>query len=37
MNLIKTFVHSPVKVTVGVILLVMFGVLALFSMPVSLV
>jgi len=36
MNLIKTFVHSPVKVTVGVILLVMFGVLALFSMPMQL-
>ena len=36
MNLIKTFVHSPVKVTVGVILLVMFGILALFSMPMQL-
>src|SRR5437868_9256319 len=36
MNLIKTFVHSPVKVTVAVILLVMFGVLALFSMPMQL-
>ncbi|MCE9525316.1 MAG: efflux RND transporter permease subunit [Planctomycetales bacterium] len=36
MNLIKTFVHSPVKVTVAVILLVMFGILALFSMPMQL-
>ncbi|MGI8980662.1 MAG: efflux RND transporter permease subunit [Pirellulaceae bacterium] len=36
MNLIKTFVHNPVKVTVGVILLVMFGILALFTMPMQL-
>jgi hydrophobic/amphiphilic exporter-1 (mainly G- bacteria), HAE1 family len=36
MNLIKTFVHNPVKVTVGVILLVLFGILSLFSMPMQL-
>ncbi len=36
MNLIKTFVHNPVKVTVAVILLVMFGILSLFSMPMQL-
>ena len=36
MNLIKTFVHNPVKVTVGVILLLMFGILAMLSMPMQL-
>ncbi|MFN0019158.1 MAG: efflux RND transporter permease subunit [Pirellulaceae bacterium] len=36
MNLIKTFVHNPVKVTVGVILLVLFGILSLFAMPMQL-
>src|SRR5678815_2944498 len=36
MNLIKTFVHNPVKVTVGVILLVLFGILSLFTMPMQL-
>ncbi|MBC7851974.1 MAG: efflux RND transporter permease subunit, partial [Pirellulaceae bacterium] len=37
MNLIKTFVHNPVKVAVGVILLVMFGLLSMFSMPMQLI
>jgi HAE1 family hydrophobic/amphiphilic exporter-1 len=36
MNLIQTFVHNPVKVTVGVILVVLFGVLSMFSMPMQL-
>lgn len=36
MNLISAFVHNPVKVTVGVILLVMFGIIALFKMPMQL-
>ena len=36
MNLIKLFVHNPVKVTVGVILLLMFGILAMLSMPMQL-
>ncbi|MEX2026576.1 MAG: efflux RND transporter permease subunit, partial [Pirellulaceae bacterium] len=33
MNLIQGFVHNPVKVTVGVILVVMFGVLSMVMMP----
>src|SRR6185503_12075066 len=36
MNLILGFVHNPVKVTVGVILVLLFGTLALFSMPMQL-
>jgi HAE1 family hydrophobic/amphiphilic exporter-1 len=36
MNLITTFVHNPVKVTVGVILIVMFGIIAMLSMPMQL-
>jgi HAE1 family hydrophobic/amphiphilic exporter-1 len=36
MNLIHAFVHNPVKVTVGVILVLLFGILAMFSMPMQL-
>src|SRR5688500_15704937 len=36
MNLISSFVHNPVKVTVGVILVLLFGVLPMFSMPMQL-
>ncbi len=36
MNLIETFVHNPVKVTVGVILIVLFGIIAMLSMPMQL-
>src|SRR6187200_293234 len=36
MNLIQGFVHNPVKVTVGVILVLLFGILAMFSMPMQL-
>ncbi|MFO1021997.1 MAG: efflux RND transporter permease subunit [Planctomycetales bacterium] len=36
MNLVEVFVHNPVKVTVGVILVVMFGTLAIWSMPIQL-
>src|SRR4029078_6576095 len=36
MNLISTFVHNPVKVCVGVILLLMFGILSLVNMPMQL-
>ncbi len=36
MNLIATFVHNPVKVTVGVILIVLFGIIAMLSMPMQL-
>jgi multidrug efflux pump subunit AcrB len=36
MNLIVGFVHNPVKVTVGVIFVLLFGVLAMFSMPMQL-
>src|SRR6187549_1695898 len=36
MNLIDGFVRNPVKVTVGVILILLFGVLAMFSMPMQL-
>jgi hydrophobic/amphiphilic exporter-1 (mainly G- bacteria), HAE1 family len=36
MNLIVGFVHNPVKVTVGVIFVLLFGVLAMYSMPMQL-
>src|SRR6185369_2170600 len=36
MNLIVGFVHNPVKVTVGVIFVLLFGVLAMFRMPMQL-
>jgi hydrophobic/amphiphilic exporter-1 (mainly G- bacteria), HAE1 family len=36
MNLIDAFVRNPVKVTVGVILVLLFGILAMFSMPMQL-
>jgi HAE1 family hydrophobic/amphiphilic exporter-1 len=36
MNLITTFVHNPVKVCVGVILLLLFGILAIVNMPMQL-
>src|SRR5947208_924098 len=36
MNLIVGFVHNPVKVTVGVILVLLFGILAMYSMPMQL-
>jgi HAE1 family hydrophobic/amphiphilic exporter-1 len=36
MNLIESFVHNPVKVSVGVILVVMFGIIALVAMPMQL-
>lgn len=36
MNLITAFVHNPVKVSVGVILLLMFGVLSIYNMPMQL-
>src|SRR3954447_1906608 len=36
MNLIHGFVQNPVKVTVGVILVMLFGVLAMFRMPMQL-
>lgn len=36
MNLITGFVHNPVKVTVGVILVLLFGILAMFSLPLQL-
>jgi len=37
MNLVSAFVHHPVKVTVGVLLLALFGTLALLRMPMQLV
>ncbi|MDJ0523255.1 MAG: efflux RND transporter permease subunit [Planctomycetota bacterium] len=37
MNLVSSFVNNPVKVTVGVILLVLFGGIAYFQMPMQLV
>jgi HAE1 family hydrophobic/amphiphilic exporter-1 len=37
MNLIQSFVHNPVKVCVGVILLLMFGILSIFNMPMQLI
>jgi HAE1 family hydrophobic/amphiphilic exporter-1 len=36
MNLIDGFVRNPVKVSVGVILILLFGVLAMFAMPMQL-
>lgn len=36
MNLIDSFVNNPVKVTVGVILVLLFGILAMLSMPMQL-
>ncbi len=36
MNLIEACVTSPVKVAVGVILVTLFGVLSILSMPVQL-
>jgi HAE1 family hydrophobic/amphiphilic exporter-1 len=36
MNLITQFVHNPVKVCVGVILLLLFGILAIINMPMQL-
>lgn len=36
MNLITGFVHNPVKVTVGVILVLLFGSLAMYTMPMQL-
>src|SRR3972149_4611044 len=36
MQLIDAFVHSPVKVTVGVLLVALFGVVALQEMPMQL-
>ena len=36
MNLIQTFVQNPVKVAVGVILIVLFGVISMFAMPMQL-
>ena len=36
MNLIAAFIHNPVKVSVGVLLLVLFGVIGLLRMPMQL-
>lgn len=36
MNLIEAFVKNPVKVTVGVILVMMFGIISAFQMPMQL-
>lgn len=36
MNLINSFVNSPIKVSVGVLLLSLFGFISLFSMPMQL-
>ena len=36
MQIISTFINNPVKVAVGVLLLVLFGVIAVFQMPVEL-
>ncbi|MDA1163771.1 MAG: efflux RND transporter permease subunit [Planctomycetota bacterium] len=36
MNLIRAVVHNPVKVTVGVLLVALFGVVALMRMPLQL-
>ena len=36
MNLIETFVRNPVKIAVGVILVLLFGILSMLSMPVQL-
>lgn len=37
MNLIETFVKNPVKVSVGVLLTALFGVLSMISMPMQLI
>jgi len=37
MNLVASFVRNPVKVSVGVLLLVLFGLLAFQGIPVQLV
>ncbi len=37
MHLIETFVRNPVKVSVAVILLTLFGTIALFRMPIQLI
>ena len=37
MDLIRFSIENPVKVTVGVLLIVLFGLVALFSIPVQLV
>src|SRR5687768_8741061 len=36
MQLIEAFIHNPVKVAVGVILVAMFGIIALAGMPMQL-
>ena len=36
MNLIRAVVHNPIKVTVGVLLVALFGVVALLRMPLQL-
>lgn len=36
MSLVETFVRNPVKVTVAVMLVAMFGIISLFSMPMQL-
>lgn len=36
MHLVETFVRNPVKVTVGVLLVALFGLIALFRMPMQL-
>src|SRR4029434_6144178 len=36
MNLIETFVHNPVKVRLGLLLIVLVGMLAMYSMPMQL-
>lgn len=37
MSLIETFVQNPVKVTVGVLLVALFGVLSMYTMPMQLI
>ena len=36
MNLVSAFVHNPVKVSVGAILVALFGIVALTRMPMQL-
>ena len=36
MNVVKAAIHNPVSTTVGVLLLVLFGVIALFDLPIQL-
>ena len=36
MNVIEWFVHNPVKVCVGVILVTLFGTISLYKMPMQL-